>query len=56
MLLDEGKIAFAGSPAEFAASALPAVACLTRAENGTRIVETYIPDPWDKKRRPKSLS
>lgn len=50
MLLDGGRIAFAGSAAEFMNSNLPAVTYLTRAENGTVFSDYYAPDPWDKSR------
>lgn len=55
MLLEEGEIAFMGSSSEFAQSALPAVTYMTNAESGARFADFYIPDPWSKKRRPKSL-
>lgn len=54
MLLDKGEIAFMGSPDEFAASALPSVTYMTQAENGTRLSDFYTPDPWSKKRRPRT--
>jgi phospholipid/cholesterol/gamma-HCH transport system ATP-binding protein len=55
MLLDEGEIAFMGSPGEFASSALPSVTYMTHAENGTRLSSFYTPDPWSKNRKPKRL-
>jgi len=53
LLLEEGKIAFVGSPTEFTNSNLPAVTYLTHAENGTVFSDYYAPDPWDKSRMPK---
>lgn len=52
IVLEEGKIAFMGNVAEFEASSLPAVAHLTRAENGTVLSDYPVSDPWDKRRRP----
>lgn len=54
MLLDRGEIAFMGSPGEFAASALPSVTYMTHPENRTHISNFYTPDPWSKKRRPRT--
>jgi phospholipid/cholesterol/gamma-HCH transport system ATP-binding protein len=53
LLMEDGAIVFTGSADEFAASAKPAVTYLTHAENGTQVVEFYIPDPWSKRRRPR---
>lgn len=52
LVLDEGKIVFTGSVAEFEASSLPAVTRLTHAETGTLISDYPVTDPWDKRRRP----
>lgn len=49
VVLEDGAIAFAGTPNEFFASKLPAVTYLTHAENGTHLVDTYFPDPWRKR-------
>jgi phospholipid/cholesterol/gamma-HCH transport system ATP-binding protein len=51
MLLDQGRIAFLGTAAEFSTSQLPAVTYLTRAENGTILSDFYTPDPWSRKNR-----
>jgi phospholipid/cholesterol/gamma-HCH transport system ATP-binding protein len=53
MLLEDGRVAFIGSPAEFINSNLPAVTYLTQAENGTEFSDYYAQDPWDKSRVPK---
>lgn len=52
IVLEEGRIVFTGSVAEFEASPLPAVTRLTHAENGTVISDYSVSDPWDKSRRP----
>ena len=52
IVLDEGKIVFTGSVAEFEASSLPTVTRLTHPENGTVISDYPVTDPWDKRRRP----
>ncbi len=53
MVLDEGRIAFTGSVAEFETNPLRAVARLTHADNGTEISDFPVADPWDKTRRPR---
>lgn len=53
MVLDEGRIAFAGSVAEFEINPLRAVARLTHADNGTVISDVPVLDPWDKTRQPR---
>lgn len=53
MVLDEGRIAFTGSVAEFAINPLRAVARLTQADNGTEISDFPVADPWDKSRKPR---
>jgi len=52
IVLDDGKIVFTGSVAEFEASSLPVVTRLTRAETGRVISDYPVTDPWDKRRRP----
>jgi len=52
IVLDEGRIVFTGSVAEFEASSLPEVTRLTHAENGTVLSDYVTSDPWDKRRRP----
>jgi phospholipid/cholesterol/gamma-HCH transport system ATP-binding protein len=46
LLLDEGKIGFFGSVAEFERSTLPAVTRITRPEPGAPMSSSYIADPW----------
>lgn len=53
MVLDEGRIAFTGSVAEFETNPLRAVARLTHADNGTVISDLPVADPWDKSRKPR---
>jgi len=53
MVLDEGRIAFTGSVAEFETNPLRAVARLTHADNGTVISDFPVLDPWDKTRKPR---
>jgi ABC-type multidrug transport system ATPase subunit len=55
MLLDGGRIAFLGSYAEFAASALPAATRLLHPEPSGHTPAGYLPDPWDKRRKPREL-
>lgn len=55
MLLDGGRIAFFGSYAEFAASALPAATHLLHPEPSGHTPTCYSPDPWDKRRKPREL-
>lgn len=52
IVLDEGKIVFSGTVAEFESSSLPAVTRLTHADNGTVISDYPVTDPWDKRRHP----
>jgi phospholipid/cholesterol/gamma-HCH transport system ATP-binding protein len=52
LVLDNGRIVFAGGVAEFETSNLPVVTRLTRADNGTVFSDYNPPDPWDKKRKP----
>lgn len=52
IVLEEGRIVFAGSVAEFEASSLPAVTRVTRAGSGAERSEYAVTDPWDKSRRP----
>lgn len=53
MVLDEGRITFTGSVAEFETNPLRAVARLTQADNGTGISDFPVSDPWDKSRKPR---
>jgi phospholipid/cholesterol/gamma-HCH transport system ATP-binding protein len=53
LVLDKGRIVFAGGVAEFETSSLPVVTHLTQADNGTVFSDYNPPDPWDKKRKPR---
>ncbi|HSP63171.1 MAG TPA: ATP-binding cassette domain-containing protein [Pyrinomonadaceae bacterium] len=53
LVLDSGRIVFAGSVAEFETSSLSVVTRLTQADNGTVFSDYNPPDPWDKKRKPR---
>jgi ABC-type multidrug transport system ATPase subunit len=53
MFLHRGRVAFFGTPAEFAADTSPGVLYMTRAGRGTHTVGVVAADPWDKRRRPK---
>jgi phospholipid/cholesterol/gamma-HCH transport system ATP-binding protein len=53
IVLEKGRIVFAGSVSEFEQSTLPAVVRLTHADNGTVISHYETADPWDKRRRPR---
>jgi len=50
ILLDRGKIAFFGSPAQFEANTSPAVLRMTHPAPGAPISTAEIADPWSKKR------
>ncbi|MFY9610700.1 MAG: ATP-binding cassette domain-containing protein [Blastocatellia bacterium] len=52
MLLEEGRIAFLGTPNEFQTSTLPAVLRMTHPDSGRPTTGESIADPWSKKRRP----
>lgn len=52
IVLDDGRIVFSGSVAQFETSTLPAVIHLTKAENGTVFSDVTFSDPWDKRRQP----
>ena len=53
IVLDEGRIAFEGSVAEFESSSVPAVTRLRDAENET-VLSGFAPsNPWDKTRLPR---
>jgi hypothetical protein len=53
IVLDAGRIAFTGSVEEFQNSNLPTIKQLRDADNGTRLSDFYVADPWDKSRKPK---
>jgi phospholipid/cholesterol/gamma-HCH transport system ATP-binding protein len=53
MVLDQGRIVFNGSLAEFQASDLPLIKELLTFDHHDHSADPYFPDPWDKRRRPK---
>jgi phospholipid/cholesterol/gamma-HCH transport system ATP-binding protein len=53
LVLDEGKIAFLGGPAEFLSSALPAITELTHPQASARDPNFHTADPWSRKRKPR---
>ncbi|MCM3904490.1 MAG: ATP-binding cassette domain-containing protein [Pyrinomonadaceae bacterium] len=53
IVLDEGKIAFAGTVDEFQASDLAVVKELLALDHHDHSKDPYFTDPWDKDRRPK---
>jgi phospholipid/cholesterol/gamma-HCH transport system ATP-binding protein len=53
MLLDQGRIMFSGSLAEFQGSDLPLIKELLTFDHHDHSADPYFPDPWDKRRRPK---
>jgi phospholipid/cholesterol/gamma-HCH transport system ATP-binding protein len=52
IVLEEGRIAFDGSAAEFAKSELKAIQDLTTLDRHDHSREPYFTDPWDKRRHP----
>ncbi len=52
IVLEEGRIAFDGSAAEFAKSELKAIQDLTTLDRHDHSSEPYFTDPWDKRRHP----
>jgi phospholipid/cholesterol/gamma-HCH transport system ATP-binding protein len=54
MLLDSGRIAFHGSPDDFASSTLPEVARMTRGIQGIPDTSARLRDPWSRTRRSSS--
>ena len=53
MVLEEGRIVFMGSVAEFQMSDLPAIKELLTLDRHDHAKDPYFPNPWDKGRRPK---
>ena len=53
IVLERGKIAFAGSLDEFQKSDMPAVKEMIALDTHDHSADPYFPDPWDKRRRPK---
>src|SRR3984893_14232955 len=52
IVLEQGKIVFAGSVDEFQDSDLPAIKQLIALDQHNHASDPYFPDPWNKKRRP----
>lgn len=52
MVLEEGRIVFLGSAADFAKSDLKVVRELSPLDGHDHSQDEYFPDPWDKRRRP----
>lgn len=52
IVLQDGKIAFDGSEAEFATSQLQAIKDLSSLDHHDHSTDPYFTDPWDKKRHP----
>src|ERR1041384_1616711 len=52
IVLEEGRVAFDGSAAEFAKSELKAIRDLTTLDHHDHSHEPYFSDPWDKRRLP----
>jgi ABC-type multidrug transport system ATPase subunit len=52
IVLEDGRIAFDGSAAEFAKSELKAIQDLTTLDRHDHSREPYFADPWDKRRHP----
>lgn len=53
MVLEQGRIAFTGSVAEFQSSDLPLIRDLLALDHHDHSADPYYPDPWDKRRRPR---
>jgi len=53
IVLDKGKIFFAGSAAEFKESGLTAIRDLVALDRHDHSNDPYFTDPWDKRRRPE---
>jgi ABC-type phosphate/phosphonate transport system ATPase subunit len=52
IVLEEGRIAFNGSAAEFASSELKTIRDLSTLDRHNHSTDPYFTDPWDKKRHP----
>ena len=52
IVLEEGRIVFNGSAAEFANSELPAIRELSALDRHDHASDPYFTDPWDKRREP----
>jgi phospholipid/cholesterol/gamma-HCH transport system ATP-binding protein len=54
LVLECGRVAFLGTPAEFEASNLAVVTRMTHPASGAPSTDTYIPDPWRSSKKPAS--
>ena len=54
ILLEDGRVAFLGTPGEFESSNLAAVTRMTHPAPGAPSTDTYIPDPWRSSKKPVS--
>ena len=52
MVLEDGRIAFFGAPAEFESSDLPVVTRLIHPPPSAGSTDTLIPDPWSRRKKP----
>jgi phospholipid/cholesterol/gamma-HCH transport system ATP-binding protein len=52
MVLEDGRIAFFGSPVEFESSDLPVVTRLLHPPPSAGSTDAYIPDPWSRSKKP----
>jgi len=52
LVLDAGRAAFFGTPAEFESSGLPAVTRMTHPESSAPSTDSYLSDPWSKRKNP----
>lgn len=55
MMLDDGRVVFYGSVAEFETSELPAIKELSALDRHDHSRDPYFTDPWDKDRRPSEM-
>ena len=54
IVLEDGRVAFLGTPAQFESSSLVAVTRMTHPASGAPSTDTYIPDPWKSSKKPVS--
>ena len=54
IVLEDGRVAFLGTPGEFESSSLAAVTRMTHPASGAPPTDTYIPDPWRSSKKPAS--
>jgi hypothetical protein len=53
MVLEKGRIVFAGTAADFQKSELAAIKELAALDHHDHANDPYFSDPWDKRRHPK---